>query len=78
MSMLVVQGKKGLLLATAPRTVLHIVLDTYTSYDRGGEVLDKSRLRIAELLIERGAVIDGVADHLEFVDVLKFVGFEDS
>lgn len=53
-------------------TALRMALDTDIFYGRFGEELDENRLRIAELLIERGADVYGVADHLTVNDIVRF------
>ncbi|KAJ7673512.1 hypothetical protein B0H17DRAFT_1082826 [Mycena rosella] len=58
-------------------TALHIVLDTATFYGRRGTPLCRERLEIATMLVERGADVQGVANHLRLSDVLRFEGFED-
>jgi ankyrin repeat protein len=56
-------------------TALHITLDTGRFYGRRGSVLDRSRLEIASLLVENGASVEGVADHLIFEDIQRFEEF---
>lgn len=58
-------------------TALHIALDTNDVGDRNGESLDHGRLEIAGMLVERGADVAGVANHLKLHDVLRFKGYED-
>jgi ankyrin repeat protein len=58
-------------------TALHIVLNT-EYYSRGTlEKLGKDYLEIAQVLVEAGADVSGVANHLRLEDVAKFIGFED-
>jgi hypothetical protein len=56
---------------------LHIALGTGVSYGIDAKPLDHSRLRIARMLIERGASVETVADHLQLSDLVKFEGYED-
>ncbi|KAJ7111386.1 ankyrin repeat-containing domain protein [Mycena epipterygia] len=58
-------------------TALHIVLDTGYFHDRKGDALDRGRLEIAEMLVERGAEVRGVVDQINLDDVLRFEGFEE-
>ncbi|KAF7352041.1 putative Ankyrin repeat-containing protein [Mycena venus] len=59
-------------------TALHIALDTGIFHrGRKGDALDRGRLEIAAILVENGAKVRGVADHLYLDDVLRFEGFED-
>ncbi|KAJ7078564.1 ankyrin repeat-containing domain protein [Mycena belliarum] len=58
-------------------TALHITLDTGTFYGQAGHSLDRGRLEIAKMLVERGAEVRGVVDHLRPDHVLRFEGFED-
>ncbi|KAJ7829776.1 ankyrin repeat-containing domain protein [Mycena olivaceomarginata] len=59
-------------------TALHIALDTgYFHGGRKGDALDRERLEIAVILVEKGAKVRGVADHINLDDVLRFEGFED-
>jgi ankyrin repeat protein len=53
-------------------SALRIVLDTGDCYGSREEALSMGRLDIASLLVERGADVDGVADHLTIQDVVKF------
>ncbi|KAL5342029.1 hypothetical protein BJX70DRAFT_12193 [Aspergillus crustosus] len=55
--------------------VLNLVLDTGTCYARQGEVLDEVRLEIADLMMERGAMMSGVIAHFRLREVLKFERF---
>ncbi|KAJ7673521.1 ankyrin repeat-containing domain protein [Mycena rosella] len=57
-------------------TALHIVLDTATFYGRRGTPLSRERLEIATMLVERGADVQGVVNHLRLSEVLRFEGFE--
>ncbi|KAJ7439211.1 ankyrin repeat-containing domain protein [Mycena latifolia] len=54
-------------------TALHIAL--HNGWVRTGAALDHGRLEIATMLVERGAEIHGVVDHLCLDDVLLFEGF---
>jgi ankyrin repeat protein len=56
-------------------TALHVVLDTGTFYGRPGAPLDKGRLEIAQMLVDRGAGVEGVADTFSLREVLKFKEF---
>jgi hypothetical protein len=56
-------------------TALHVVLDTRTFYYLPGEPLDEGRLEIAQMLVDRGAGVNGVADMFSMRDVLKFKKF---
>lgn len=58
-------------------TALHIALGTGHSYGLAPN-LGNSRLEIAGLLIEHGARLDHVADHLRPDDFVQFKGFEDT
>lgn len=58
-------------------TALHIVLDTKTFYNRTGKPLDERRLEIAQMLVDKGARVDGVADNFTLQDVLNFKKFAD-
>ncbi|KAB2576395.1 putative ankyrin repeat protein [Lasiodiplodia theobromae] len=53
-------------------TALRIALDTGHFYARSGQELDDDRLRIAQMLIDRGAHVEGAADHLVDDDILRF------
>ncbi|RXW17995.1 hypothetical protein EST38_g7853 [Candolleomyces aberdarensis] len=50
-------------------TALHLVLST-------GRTLDDNRLSIAQMLVDSGAAIEGVVDHLDLPDVLRFGAWE--
>ena len=56
-------------------TALHIALDTGTFYGTR-DSLSQDMLRIAEILVDNGAEVSGVADHITLEDVPKFEGFE--
>ena len=58
-------------------TALHIALGTGRSYGVPGSNLDEGRLGIARMLIERGASVDKVADHLTLRDRGKFKNYQD-
>ncbi|KAJ7195911.1 ankyrin repeat-containing domain protein [Mycena pura] len=58
-------------------TALHIALDTGYFHDRNGDALDRGRLEITEMLVERGAEVRGVVDQIDLDDVLRFEGFEE-
>jgi hypothetical protein len=49
-----------------------MALDTKKYYGRIGSALDEGRLAIAQLLIDRGASVEGVADHLTIRDTAMF------
>jgi hypothetical protein len=53
-------------------TALHMVLDTGKFYGARGEELGRDRLEIAKLLVDKGAGVEGVADHLQFKHLHKF------
>lgn len=57
-------------------TALHIALDTSTFYD-ARESLGPGELKVAEILVENGADVEGVADHITMNDVPRFEGFEE-
>ncbi|KAF2197628.1 ankyrin [Delitschia confertaspora ATCC 74209] len=58
-------------------TALHIALDRGTFYgNRTSSPLSPIRLEIAELLIERGAAVQGVIPYFTLEHVVKFQGFE--
>ncbi|KIJ28495.1 hypothetical protein M422DRAFT_215370 [Sphaerobolus stellatus SS14] len=57
-------------------TALHIALDTGLFYGRIGKPLNKTRLWIAQMLVDRGADVNTVADHLQLDDVMCFEKFE--
>ncbi|RDW56944.1 hypothetical protein BP5796_13011 [Coleophoma crateriformis] len=56
---------------TGGPTALHITLDNTKRFHE----LDRSFLEIAALLVENGASVEGVADHLNFEDIQKFQEF---
>ncbi|KAI6307324.1 hypothetical protein MCOR29_009744 [Pyricularia oryzae] len=58
-------------------TALHMVLDTGPFYGQRAEPLSEPRLEIAKILMDHGADLAGVADHLYLKDVLRFRGFLD-
>jgi hypothetical protein len=59
-------------------TALHTALCTAIDVKNlVGEPLDRPRLEFARQLIQAGADVYGVGDHLKLEDVLKFQGFED-
>ncbi|RXW25651.1 hypothetical protein EST38_g225 [Candolleomyces aberdarensis] len=53
-------------------TALHLVLSTGTFYSGVGQELDDTRMGIAQILVDSGAAIEGVVDHLSFANVLRF------
>ena len=53
-------------------SALHLALDTGKFYRRNGHSLDEARLDIAEMLVQAGADVDGVADHFGLEQVLEF------
>jgi ankyrin repeat protein len=57
-------------------TALHIALDTGTFYGPRDN-LGPKMLKVAEILVESGAEVKGVADHITLDEVLKFEGFEE-
>ena len=57
-------------------TALHIALDTGFFYGNR-QSLGKGMLEVAQMLVEHGASVVDVADHLDLNDVPKFKGFED-
>ncbi|KAJ7439204.1 ankyrin repeat-containing domain protein [Mycena latifolia] len=57
-------------------TALDIALDTGWVYGSNGRALDRGRLEIAAMLVEHGAEVHGVVDHLQLRHVLLFEGFE--
>ncbi|KAJ2931455.1 hypothetical protein H1R20_g5590, partial [Candolleomyces eurysporus] len=58
-------------------TALHLVLSTGTFYSGVGQELDDTRMRIAQILVDSGAAIEGVVDHLSIADVLRFEAWEE-
>jgi ankyrin repeat protein len=58
-------------------TALHIALGTGESYGIPVNNLGDGRLDIARMLIERGACVDGVADHLTLRNREKFKNYQD-
>ncbi|KAJ7860217.1 ankyrin repeat-containing domain protein [Mycena olivaceomarginata] len=58
-------------------TALHIALDTEFSDDRMCGPLDVGMLDIAAMLVQHGAKVQGVLNHMKLDDVLRFRGFED-
>ncbi|KAL2816986.1 ankyrin repeat-containing domain protein [Aspergillus granulosus] len=58
-------------------TALHLALDTGTFYARKGLALDENRLTIAQWLVERGEMVQGVISKFKMRDVLKFKEFPD-
>jgi ankyrin repeat protein len=56
-------------------TALHIALDTKPFYGPRGPILGEDRLEIASMLVENGASVQGVADHLIFENIQKFEKF---
>ncbi|KAK2730335.1 ankyrin repeat-containing [Colletotrichum kahawae] len=53
-------------------TALHIALRSWIRSDNGeDQVLNKGRLDIASMLIENGASVEGVADHLRLEHIAK-------
>ncbi|KAH0439925.1 hypothetical protein CcaCcLH18_02642 [Colletotrichum camelliae] len=57
-------------------TALHIALRSWIRSDNGeDQVLNKGRLDIASMLIENGASVEGVADHLRLEHIAKFEDF---
>jgi ankyrin repeat protein len=56
-------------------TALHIALDTGTFYGTRDNLCPEM-LRVAEILVENGAAVEGVADHITLNEVPRFEGFE--
>lgn len=56
---------------------LRIALGTGTTYGINTPNLGGARLRIARMLLEKGASVEGVANHLRAPDLPNFEGFED-
>lgn len=56
-------------------TALHIALDTGVFYGTRDN-LAPEMLKVAEMLVENGAEVEGVADHITLDDVLMFEGYE--
>ncbi|KAJ9606743.1 hypothetical protein H2200_008752 [Cladophialophora chaetospira] len=69
-------GEKSAYFRLHGPTPLHIALGTGKQYCLAPNLGD-SRLRIAKLLIEKGANVDGVGDHLTPDDLKHFNGHED-
>jgi Ankyrin repeats (3 copies) len=69
-----VQAHTGLENCHGP-TALHIALDTGTFYSPRDN-MGLEMLKVVEILVENGAKVEGVADHITLNDVLKFEGFE--
>jgi ankyrin repeat protein len=69
-----VQAHTGLENCHGP-TALHIALDTGTFYSPRDN-MGLEMLKVVEILVENGAKVEGVADHITLDDVLKFEGFE--
>ncbi|KAF5317186.1 hypothetical protein D9611_003778 [Ephemerocybe angulata] len=57
-------------------SALHIALYTGKFYGGSG-TLNKDRLEVARILVEAGASVRGVADHLGLDDIVQFEGYED-
>lgn len=56
-------------------TALHLALDTSQFYGRRGYALDPGRLQIAQWLVDRGAMVQGVIREYSLSDILKFRDF---
>ncbi|KAJ5503662.1 hypothetical protein N7463_006536 [Penicillium fimorum] len=56
-------------------TALHVVLDTNVHYHRQGEALSEERLKIAQLLVNAGAMVRGVVCRMSVEDRLRFHNF---
>jgi ankyrin repeat protein len=69
-------NSKGYWPLHGPRA-LHIALGTGTSYGIDAACLGHARLNIARMLVERGACVKTVADHLRMHDLKWFQGYED-
>lgn len=58
-------------------TALHLALDTGEFYGREGEPLDEGRLRIAEWMVERGLMVQGIIPRFGLEQILMFKDFPD-
>ncbi|KAJ2930181.1 hypothetical protein H1R20_g6860, partial [Candolleomyces eurysporus] len=60
-------------------TPLHLLLSTGPFNAGGGRGLDDTgtRMRLAQFLIDSGAAIEGVVDHLDLANVLRFEAWEE-
>ncbi|KAJ5206626.1 hypothetical protein N7491_002759 [Penicillium cf. griseofulvum] len=56
-------------------TALHLVLDTGVYYYRQGEVLSEDRLKIAQLLVNAGAMVRGMVCQMPVEERLRFHNF---
>lgn len=56
-------------------TALHLALDTDKYYARQGDVLSEERLRIAQLLVNAGAMVQGVVSKMTAEERLRFHNF---
>ncbi|KAJ5964045.1 uncharacterized protein N7479_003921 [Penicillium vulpinum] len=56
-------------------TALHLALDTYTYYGRQGEALSEERMRIAQLLVNEGAMVRGMVCQMTLEERRKFHRF---
>jgi hypothetical protein len=56
-------------------TALHLVLDTGVYYYRQGEALSEDRLKIAQLLVNAGAMVRGVVSQMSVEERLRFNNF---
>jgi ankyrin repeat protein len=68
-------GQQYLSIPAHGPTALHLALDTGTFYARKGQALDKDRLMIAQWLVERGEMVNGVIGQFKMRDVLMFKEF---
>ncbi|KAJ5586714.1 ankyrin repeat-containing protein [Penicillium hispanicum] len=53
-------------------TALHLALDTGTHYGRRGEPLNDERLKIAQALVDAGAMVQGVICKFNLPEILRF------
>ncbi|RXW15995.1 hypothetical protein EST38_g9860 [Candolleomyces aberdarensis] len=65
--------------APSQGTPLHLLLTTGKFDADGRQELDDTgaRMRIAQIFIDSGAAIEGVVDHLDLADVLRFEAWEE-
>ncbi|KAI9150385.1 Serine/threonine-protein phosphatase 6 regulatory ankyrin repeat subunit B [Paramyrothecium foliicola] len=74
------EGDGGRAVLITPKTgprALHIALDTGRSFGGRGHWISETGLNIASMLVEHGAAVDGVADHLGFDDIRRFEKYPD-
>ncbi|KAJ5302329.1 hypothetical protein N7508_007192 [Penicillium antarcticum] len=58
-------------------TALHLALDTGVYYGRQGEMLSNDRLKIAQLLVDAGSMVSGVANKMNLGERSRFYEFPD-